>query len=142
MFRTTSLATTLAVFLFAAACASTGEPRSGSSDTSVITEEEVANSHAANAYDLVQSLRPRWLNIRGQSSLGTTTRRGIDGGNVDVMVEQDIPIYLDGTRIGGVETLRNVSTRELARLERLNAGTATQRFGGGHPNGAILLSTR
>lgn len=142
MFRTPSLVTTLGLFLVAAACASTGETRSGAS-SSVITQEEIADSHASNAHDLIQSLRPRWLNIRGQSTLGTTTSRSpVDGADVTTMVRQDIPVYLDGTRIGGIDTLRNLSTRELARMQRLSAGEATQRFGSGHPNGAILITSR
>jgi hypothetical protein len=140
MFRTAALAAALALFLLATACASTGEPRTGAG-SSVITQEEIAASHANNAHDLIQSLRPRWLSVRGQSTLGTTTRTGIDGADVRVMVEQDIPVYLDGTRIGGVDTLRSLSIRGVARMQRLSTGEATQRFGTGHPNGAILITS-
>jgi hypothetical protein len=142
MFRTTAPAAALALVFVAAACASTGERRSGVS-SSVITQEEIAESHANNAYDLIQSLRSHWLNVRGQSTLGTTTGRSpVDGGQITTMVGQDIPVYLDGTRIGGVETLRSLSIRGLSGMQRLGAGEATQRFGSGHPNGAILITSR
>jgi outer membrane receptor for ferrienterochelin and colicin len=142
MFRTTTLAAALGSLVFAAACASTGGERRAASDTSVITQEEIEASHATNAYDLVQTMRPRWLSVRGQSTLGTTTRRGMDGGDVRTMVEQDIPVFVDGSRFGGMESLRNLATRDLARMQRLSTGEATQRWGTGFPNGAILIITR
>jgi hypothetical protein len=140
MIRTTTLGSALALVVFAAACATTGEPRAGS-DSAIITQEEIAQAHAGNAYDLVQSLRPRWLTVRGQSRLGTDARPDI-GADVRVMAEEEIPVYLDGTRLGGVETLRSVSIRDVASVRRLSASLATQRFGTGHPNGAIVLNTK
>lgn len=126
--------------LVTTACASTGEPRS-SSNRSIITEAEVSASAASNAYDLVQSLRPRWLTTRGQQTLTTVQRQTADG-DVEEMARTSLVVYLDGARMGNVDHLRNVSTRDIRSLERLSAGQATQRFGTDHPHGAILISTR
>lgn len=123
-----------------AACASTGEQRSSSS-TTIITEAEVSGSTASNAYDLVQNLRPRWLNTRGQQSLGTVSR-ATPSGPVAEMARTSIVIYVDGSRMGELEQLRSISTRDIAQIRRLSAGEATQRFGGDHPHGAILVTTR
>jgi hypothetical protein len=140
MFRRTALAAGLALGVLAAACASTGEPRSGVSAT-VITHDEIAASTTNNAYDLIRSLRPRWLHDRGQQTLGTTTRQTATG-PVTEMTTTGIIVYVDGTRMGSAGTLREISTRDLRSAERLSAGEATRRFGGGHTHGAILLTTR
>jgi hypothetical protein len=133
--------TVAAAALTATACASTGEPRSGSGGTNVISAEEIAGTTATNAYELIQNLRPRWLHDRGQQTLGTVQREGMDG-PVAVMATTGIVVYLDGTRMGAVSTLREIPTRDLRSARRLSSGEATQRFGGGHPHGAIILATR
>jgi hypothetical protein len=139
MSRAALVATGLAL-LVTTACASTGEPRSSTNST-IISEAEVSASAASNAYDLVQNLRPRWLSTRGQQTLGTVSRSSPTG-PVAEMARTSLIVYVDGARMGTVDHLRSVSTRDIRTLERLNAGQATQRFGGDHPNGAILITTR
>lgn len=127
--RSTVTMTTLSLLLIATACATTGENRR-SSDSSVITAEEVAASPTSNAYDLVQSLRPRWLSIRSPNRGGSAPQQSA------------ILVYLDGTRLGPLGTLRSVNNRDVHSVRRLNASDATQRFGTGHTHGAILVRTR
>jgi hypothetical protein len=120
-------------------CATAGDGRS-SRDTAVITAEEISATDATNAYDLVQRLRPRWLQTRGQQGLQTATGTTATG-PVTGMQMTGVVVYLDGSPLGAVEALRQVSTRDLARLQRLSAADATQRFGTGHPHGAIIVTT-
>jgi hypothetical protein len=141
MTRSVIFATGVVSALLVAACASTGEPRAGARDMNVITAEEIAASNATTAHDLIRNLRPRWLHDRGQQSLGTVQRQGIDG-PVAEMATTGIVVYVDGSRMGAVAVLRDISARDLTSAQRLSAGEATQRFGGGHPHGAILLTTR
>jgi hypothetical protein len=128
------------VALSLAACASTGEGGTRSS-ADIITEQEIARATASNAYELIRNLRPRWLSTRGQGTLGTVERPGVDG-PVTEMATTSIMVYLDGLRLGSVAALENVSTRDLTFAERLTVGEATRRFGGGHPHGAIVLTTK
>jgi len=92
-----------------------------------ISRIEIDEAGPTSAYDLVQKLRPMWLRKRGQTSF---TQEG------------DVVVYLDGTRLGAREALRGVSTVNLESLEYIDAGRATNRFGAGHVNGAILLRSR
>jgi hypothetical protein len=120
-----------AVFMLASlvtACASTGQA-GHSPRGSWIAQEEIAASTASTAYELIQSVRPRWLNDRGQATFGLGSSAGI-------------MVYVDGVRMGMVDSLHQVSLRDLKSAQRLSSGEATQRFGGGHPHGAILLVTR
>lgn len=108
-----------------AACASTGSdsPRSRTSPN-LITVEEIAAQRSSNAYELVQSLRPGWLRTRGTVSITQST---------------GIAVYLDNIQLGGIDSLRSISMSGIHSLRFIDAGSATQRWGTGHPHGAIQL---
>jgi hypothetical protein len=122
----------LALALALPACASTpgadgsDEPRR---DANRITLEEISAASHPDAYRLVQSLRPRWLIRRGPMSIADPTAGSLI-------------VYLDGSRYGGAESLRQLSTTHLAELEYLDGAEASSRFGLGHGGGAILVTTR
>ncbi len=127
---------TLALLLFTgfflAGCASTGSgPRTASRD--VLTQEDITNSGVAyrSAYEVIQSMQPRWLRKRGAP---------VDGGTWD-STDGDIIIYLNGTRMGGPEALQNIYPDTIARIEYLDTAKAV-RLGQGHQYGAILVTTR
>jgi hypothetical protein len=124
------LALLASALLFLPACGSTGEtdrPVRGE-----ITRAEIDSSNVSgSAYDLVLHLRPQWLNKRG--------------GNLLTGQAADIFVYVEGSRMGiAPDALRHISAEAVGRIERLNAREATLRFGTdpGHPEGAILVSTR
>ena len=110
------------------ACASSGA-RSGAprGDRNLVTSEEIRESVALNAYDYIQSNRPIWLRRRGQTS---------------ILMDGDILVYLDESRLGGPETLRQVSLVAVDRMQFLDASAAQQRFGVGHGHGVILIYSR
>lgn len=141
MSRSTCPIATISLLAIAAACASTDGARRGA-DSAVITAEEVAASPVNNAYDLVQALRPRWLNERGQQRLTTTQRRDAAGRAVRGMDTSAIVAYVDGTRLGDVNALRTVNTSDIRSVRHLNSSEATLQFGSGHTHGAILVTTR
>ena len=103
----------------------------------VISTEEIAKSSASNAYDLVKTLRPQWFRARGIStgmpdpSGGTVSDPG--GG---------IQVYVDGTRVGGLEELENIGTERVQEMRYLSANDATTRYGTGHTQGAIEVTTK
>lgn len=124
------LAVTLA--LAGAACAPGGaagsSPAAGVRST-VITEEEIAGSGAATAYDLVRGLRPMWLTPRGRHS--TQNPAG------DV-----IWVYVNSTRLGPPEALQQLAAPDVGTIRFYDAGAANYRFGTGHLNGAIQVIPR
>lgn len=98
----------LTALLVAAACAGAAGRRS-SVDPDLITPEEIRASDAANAYELVERLRPRWLIARGDRSI-----------NLDTV----ILVYEDGVRLGGIETLRDLQRPLIHSLRVLDAAEA------------------
>lgn len=122
--RKPTLLAVAALVLTACAAGPSGSPRL---DSNRISRAEIEQAGPSSAYNLIQKLRPIWLRKRGQTSF---TQEG------------DVSVYLDGTRMGERDSLRSVSTDTLESLEFMDARRATNRFGSGHVNGAILLRTR
>ena len=117
-----------------AAVAVTGEapvsapaPAKRKRDSSLITTEEIRESSATTAYEVVSRLRPAWLRKRGESSLS---------------LAGTILVYRDGLRMGSPEALRQLNVSDIASITYMDGREATQRFGTDHGNGVITVTTR
>lgn len=93
-----------------------------------LTAAELAVRDYESAFDAVRALRPNWLRQRGRASL---TRQAAS----------QVVVYLDGTRVGGPDYLRQLRASDVAVMEYLNAADATNRYGTGHVGGAIVVRT-
>lgn len=93
-----------------------------------ISYEEIQNTAASNAYQLIQNLRPYWLRGRGRKSFH------LDQASSPV-------VYLDGTRFGGVESLTSIPVSNLLEIRFFTASEANVRLGADHPSGAIMIVT-
>ena len=107
--------------------ASAPAPAKRKRDSSLITTEEIRESSATTAYEVVSRLRPAWLRKRGMSSLNR---------------EGTILVYRDGLRMGSPEALRQLNVSDIASISYMDGMEATQRFGTDHGNGVIAVSTR
>jgi hypothetical protein len=95
----------------------------------VISADEIAASHAVNAYEAIVFLRPTFLRSRGP-----TTLRGASSG---------LPVvYIDGVRLGGVEQLRDIPVTSVREIRRYSSSEATIRWGLGHAAGVIAVATK
>ncbi len=112
-----------------ASAAQTGSaPKRGGAN--VILESEIGPSGATNAMDVIQRLRPSMLRGRGSA--------GMEGGSS----AQQIVVYVDGIKAGGLEALSPISAISIKEIRFLSAADATTRFGTGTPAGAILVTTK
>ena len=111
-------------------------------DPNRITTEEIQTVTAQNVQDLIQRLRPAWFRVRGATSMQSRPVESPLGGTVDAPIGRDIVVYLDGARFGPHGQLRGLAVDAVSQLEFLDGPTATNRFGTGHPHGAILITTR
>ena len=115
--------------VFALACAgSTGAGPEARPSQDLITAEEIQAQHFANAYDLINALRPNWLRSRS-ASFGAS-------GQVGVM------IYVDGNRLGSADYLRQIAAGQIESARYLNGPEATTRYGTNHASGAILITSK
>ncbi|HEX5726847.1 MAG TPA: hypothetical protein VFX98_15330 [Longimicrobiaceae bacterium] len=134
MFRIAVVAATALALL--AACTSTPRgpvPAEGGGSTSqrtradLITREEVLASRMSTAYDVVASLRPQWLRIRG-----TTT----------VSDRRVISVFWNQQHYGGHEQLRNIATDNIRSIRFYSALESVGPFGPGHHHGVIQVLTQ
>jgi hypothetical protein len=105
-------------------------------DPYVITAEEIAQNPSSNAYELIQRLRPGFLRTRGAVH-GTASPGGSSG-----FEAVDLVVYLNDSRLGGSEQLRQLQTTDIREIRYYNSADATTRWGTGHAAGAIQVISR
>lgn len=131
--RLTRLLAAVVIAASAAACAASSGTGTASStprrSADLITREEIEGTDATNMEQVIQRLRPTWLRGRGQVSIA-------NAGAGEPLV------YMDDTRLGGLDALSTVVPNEVLEVRRLNAAEATNRFGTGHAGGAIVIRRR
>jgi hypothetical protein len=133
----------LAASVFAIALLSAqGCASSGTAGTAKVTEsspdritatEIAATTGASSAYDLVRRLRPRWLNAAATGSIG--------GGSIR---SQSLLVYLDGVKLGDVESLKTLTTSGITTMQYLDAvraATVLRDVGSEAISGAIVITT-
>jgi hypothetical protein len=122
----------LALGLLGTACASGGASTDTESESAsprvsrsrnVITQAEIEETTAENAYQVVQRLRNAWLRGRGASSGRDQTTRPV--------------VFIDNVRAGTVEALERIRASDIAELRYHNARDATTRWGTGYSGGVI-----
>jgi hypothetical protein len=100
-------------------------------DPAVITREEIAaeGPDARNLLELVQRLRPFWINpTRGRSSINLGSAEPV--------------VYVNNVRQGSPSVLQQYTAASIREIRHLRGTEASMRFGSGHENGAILLILR
>lgn len=112
--------------LLTSACASTQNAAGPRADRNVITLEQIRQNGYRNAYEAVEALHAPWLVSRP------------DG----LAVQREVLVYLDNSRLGGVETLRQIATPQIVRITWIDAATAINRWGVDHGQGVIMVVTR
>lgn len=100
--------------------------RSPRTDRYLITREQILEHGFTNAYEAVESLRSNWLLPRGPDSINQPT---------------EVLVYLDNSRLGGVQTLRTINVTNVQWIRYYDGPTATARWGLNHGQGVIFVST-
>jgi hypothetical protein len=115
-----------ALLMAVAACgpaASTGEGPMPRSNARVISQAEIERTAASNLYDLIQRLRPGWMQQRAAAgSYGYPT------------------VYVGSQALGGVERLREITLSNVREVRFLDPIEATSRFGRTVPFGVIHVT--
>jgi len=121
-----------AVVVALIACASSGSADSGRRTADQVNYGEISSSSATNAYELIHRLRPHWLRTPGVGSIGGGARTQI------------IVVYLDGNRLGDLQSLRTLSAdgiRSMQWLDAARAATVLNEIGSDAIGGAIIIKT-
>ncbi len=108
-------------------CASSATGGGAGSSRDTITREQIAETQAITAYDAIRTLHPQWLRSRGQTNSAIDPR------------QLTPTVYLDGTRMGGLEVLAVYQARDIFEIRFLDQGRAGIRYGMGFPRGIIEI---
>jgi hypothetical protein len=110
-----------------------GQPRLPLPTNGPITAEQIRSSPARTLSELLHELRPRWVRAEGTQIL-------LPNG-AEVATRGGAEVYLNGTLLGGLETLDKVSIDTVTEIQFLDGQAAALRYGAGAEDGAILLTT-
>jgi hypothetical protein len=97
-------------------------------DPDLITAEELATTTSSTLYDAVRALRPAWMLRTRPTALMQQN-------------QSQVIVYVDGTRFGNLESLRQITPQSAASVRFHSPGSAEARFGPGHLLGAIEVTT-
>jgi len=129
--RTVGLAVVMvaAMVLMPTACV-TGTGTSAGGDPNRLTQEQIAAANVSTLYDVVQRLRPRWIEVRSQRTFE---------------LETEVLVVLNRTVLGGVDELRNLGVEIAAEMEYMTGSQAHGEFslpGNRHVEGVVIVRTR
>lgn len=119
----------LALLAVLVGCASSANGRRSLQSRNVITTEEIEALNVSTAFEVIQQLRPHFLQGRGQSSIQDP------GSSMPV-------VYVNGVRYGPPSVLQGIRAMDLREIRYLSASDATTRYGTGHVGGVIEVDTR
>ena len=116
----------LALFGLLPACKSGASRETRRLDRSVITRDQMLDGAYVTVYDAVAALDSNWLRARGPDSF---------------VMPSIVWVYIDGSRAGDVEVLRNLQPKLVNTVRFYDGPTATGRWGVDNGAGVIHVST-
>jgi hypothetical protein len=91
---------------------------------SVVTEDQIVESHATTAYEAIERTRPMILISK-----------------VDLPATMEREVYLNGVKLGGINELRLIPASSVSEIRFVRAIDSAA-FGIGRPGGAILVMSK
>ena len=98
-------------------------------NTDVISEEEIATTNAANAYEVIKRLRGNFLSYRGKTSLLGTSNA-------------DPTVYVDDQAYGPISSLKTIPASQITSIRMYRSWEATTKYGTGNMGGVIAVATK
>jgi hypothetical protein len=98
-------------------------------NSQVITEDEIVDSRASNAYEVIHKLRANFLTNRGETTLNQT--------------ESPYPIvYVDDQEFGPISTLSGIPAAQISMIRLYRVSEANAKYGTHNMSGVIAITTR
>lgn len=99
-------------------------------DVPTVTEDQIAQLHAANAYEIVTETHGNFLHSRGRESQ-------------DPFIPAiPVHVFVDDTYYGDVATLRGIGSEVVMEIRFYQSYEAQYKFGSGHMGGVIQVITK
>jgi outer membrane receptor for ferrienterochelin and colicin len=98
-------------------------------NSQVITEDEIVDSRAQNAYEVIHKLRANFLTNRGKTSVNNT--------------QSPYPtVYVDDQEFGPISTLSSIPASQVAMIRLYRVSEANAKYGNHNLGGVIAITTR
>ena len=108
--------------------AHSGGPAPVAHDPDLVTAEELTSVPGSRTlFDVLTSLRPAWFRTNPSALMQNR--------------ETDISVYLDRSKLGGSETLRQIQVNGVWEVRHYSASEAEAQFGPGNLHGVIQIVT-
>ena len=119
----------------------------------LITREQIEGVKSSSLLDVVEALHSNWLRQRMLTPGDRASTRMDTTGKPQYTAENNgsgrsmpgenggIQVYFDGTRMGGVDQLKNIRPADVYSVRRINGVDAQARFGIGHSGGVLYVSS-
>lgn len=124
------------ISLLLSACATSNiqRPQKAFIARDVLTPWQIEKVRATNAYDAVERLRSNWLRLRGTTQIPASP-------GTPVIRENQVLVYLDSQKLGGVDQLRTIEIGAVEYIRFYPPAEASARWGFNHSGGVIFIST-
>jgi hypothetical protein len=99
-------------------------------DTQVITEDEIADSHSSNAYEVIHKLRANFLSNRGETSFYRNQSNPYP------------TVYLDDLEYGPISILSSIPASQLSTIRLYRVSEANAKYGTHNLSGVIAITTK
>lgn len=107
-------------------------------DPNKITAEEIATKpDLRNGWEIIQSMRPKFLRPNRASGGGGN----IDEGPMGMGANGMPALYVDDTPTPELDELKNIRTPEIVEIRYMTGRDGLARYGNGHQNGVIFVVT-
>ncbi len=125
--RIRSVVPILAILILAAGCTAATGGTTIRSNPDIILREDIIATNRSTAYEVIEMLRPIWLQPRSGQSVNRP------GG---------ITVFINDVRYGDIQSMRSIPSVDIHLIQRYSATAASQRWGPGHSEGVIFISTQ
>lgn len=98
-------------------------------NSSVITEDEIADSRASNVYEVIHKLRANFLTNRGRTSINDT-------------LSPYPTVYVDDQEYGPISTLSSIPASQVAMIRLYRVSEANEKYGTHNLGGVIAITTK
>jgi hypothetical protein len=111
----------------------------------VITKEELSapSVRSRSVFEVVQSLRPHFLNTRGAHSIPYTNADGTEAEKARQKGSDPeaglVHASIDGGRVVSLEELKGIHANSVIEIRYLSPAAAMQKFGGAAREGPVIL---
>jgi hypothetical protein len=96
----------------------------------VITEDEIIDSRASNAFEVIHKLRANFLTNRGETSLNSSQSNPYP------------TVYLDDQEFGPISSLTNIPAAQITMIRLYRVSEANAKYGSHNTSGVIAITTR